>query len=113
MVVSDLKLRYQDSFLGYLWTLLRPLAIFTILYVVFVKFIRLGAGVPYYAIYLLLGIVWWGFFSETDQPGPVLDRGPRASAAQGQLPALRRGALGGGVGADQLLAQHGGHGARS
>jgi ABC-2 type transport system permease protein len=64
MVDSDLKLRYQASFLGYLWTLLRPLAIFSILYVVFVRFLRLGAGIPYYAIYLLLGIVGWGFFSE-------------------------------------------------
>lgn len=64
MIVSDLKLRYQDSFLGYLWTLLRPLGIFTILYIVFAKFIKLGAGVPYFAAYLLLGIVWWGFFSE-------------------------------------------------
>jgi len=68
MVSSDLKLRYQASVLGYLWTLIRPLAIFSILYVVFVKFIRLGEGVPYFAIYLLLGIVIWGFFSEiTDQ----------------------------------------------
>jgi ABC-2 type transport system permease protein len=69
MVSSDLKLRYQASFLGYLWTLLRPLAIFAILYVVFAKFIRLGEGVPYYAIYLLLGIVLWGFFSELTSQG--------------------------------------------
>ena len=64
MVSTDLKLKYQGSFLGYLWTLLRPLALFAILYVVFVRFVRLGTGIPYYAIYLLLGIVWWGFFSE-------------------------------------------------
>jgi ABC-2 type transport system permease protein len=69
MIVSDLKLRYQASLLGYLWTLLRPLAIFTILYIVFVKFIRLGQGIPYYAIYLLLGIVIWGFFTETALQG--------------------------------------------
>ncbi len=35
MVVTDFKLRYQGSLLGYLWTLLRPFAIFTILYIVF------------------------------------------------------------------------------
>ena len=69
MVSTDLKLKYQGSFLGYLWTLLRPLALFTILYVVFVRFIRLGAGVPYYAIYLLLGIILWGFFSELTSQG--------------------------------------------
>jgi ABC-2 type transport system permease protein len=64
MVISDLKLRYQGSFLGYLWTILRPLAIFTILYLVFVKFLKIGQGVPYYPIYLLLGIVTWGLFTE-------------------------------------------------
>ena len=65
MVIADFKLRYQASFLGYLWTLLRPLAIFSILYVVFVRFLRLGAGIPYYPVYLLFGIVIWGFFTET------------------------------------------------
>lgn len=37
---------------------------FAILYVVFVKFLKIGADIPHYPIYLLLGIVMWGFFSE-------------------------------------------------
>ncbi len=69
MVVSDLKLRYQASVLGYLWTILRPLAIFSILYVVFARFIRLGEGIPHYAVYLLLGIVTWGLFLEMTSQG--------------------------------------------
>ena len=69
MVITDFKLRYQASLLGYLWTLLRPLAIFTILYIVFVKFLRLGAGVPHYPVYLLFGIVIWGFFVEATTQG--------------------------------------------
>jgi ABC-2 type transport system permease protein len=69
MVSTDFKLRYQGSLLGYLWTLLRPLAIFTILYLVFVIFLRIGASVPYYPVYLLLGIVVWGFFVETTGQG--------------------------------------------
>lgn len=64
LVVTDFKLRYQGSVLGYAWSLLRPLLLFLILYVVFVKFLRLGEGVPHYPIYLLLGIVLWNFFSE-------------------------------------------------
>lgn len=64
LVKSDFKLRYQGSFLGYLWSLLRPLAIFAILYVVFTKFLKIGEGVPHYPIYLLLGIVIWNFFVE-------------------------------------------------
>jgi ABC-2 type transport system permease protein len=69
MVITDFKLRYQASLLGYLWTLLRPLAIFTILYIVFVKFLRLGTSVPYYPVYLLFGIVLWGLFLESTSQG--------------------------------------------
>lgn len=64
LVRTDFKLRYQGSVLGYLWSLLRPLLLFLILYLVFVKFIRLGNDVPHYPIYLLLGIVLWSFFAE-------------------------------------------------
>lgn len=64
LVKTDFKLRYQGSVLGYAWSLLRPLLIFVILYVVFVKFIPLGKGVPHYPVYLLLGIVIWNFFVE-------------------------------------------------
>src|SRR6202012_3119446 len=64
LVRTDFKLRYQGSLLGYAWSLLRPLLIFVILYLVFVKFLKLGTGVPHYPIYLLLGIVIWTFFNE-------------------------------------------------
>lgn len=64
LVRTDFKLRYQGSALGYAWSLLRPLLIFVILYLVFVKFLSLGRGVPHYPIYLLLGIVMWNFFNE-------------------------------------------------
>jgi ABC-2 type transport system permease protein len=43
---------------------LKPLLLFCILYVVFVRFIKLGNDVPHYPIYLLLGIVLWSFFTE-------------------------------------------------
>ncbi len=69
MVSTDFKLRYQASVLGYLWTLLRPLALFSILYVVFVQLLKLGKEIPYNAIYLLFGIVIWGFFSEVSMQG--------------------------------------------
>jgi ABC-2 type transport system permease protein len=64
LVKTDFKLRYQGSLLGYVWSLLKPLALFVILYIVFTKFIKLGAGVENYAIYLLLGIVIWTYFVE-------------------------------------------------
>lgn len=64
LVKTDFKLRYQGSILGYVWSLLRPLAIFVILYIVFIRFLSIGRGVPHYPIYLLLGIVLWNFFIE-------------------------------------------------
>ncbi len=64
LVRTDFKLRYQGSLLGYTWSLLRPIFLFIIMYVVFTKFIRLGESIPHYPIYLLLGIVLWQFFSD-------------------------------------------------
>ncbi len=69
LVRTDFKLRYQGSILGYTWSLLRPLLLFAILYVVFVRFLKLGSGVPHYPVYLLLGIVMWNFFNEMTVQG--------------------------------------------
>lgn len=77
LVRTDFKLRYQGSVLGYAWSLLRPLMLFVILYIVFVNFLRIGSDVPHYPIYLLLGMVLWSFFGEmTSQSlGSIVTRG--------------------------------------
>ena len=64
LVKTDFKLRYQNSALGYLWALLKPLLMFAILYVVFTKILRFGDGIPHYPVYLLVGTVFWNFFTE-------------------------------------------------
>jgi ABC-2 type transport system permease protein len=65
LVKTDFKLRYQGSTLGYIWSLLRPLLLFLTLYIVFIKFLRVGGGsMPHPAVYLLLGILLWNYFSE-------------------------------------------------
>ena len=45
LVVTDFKLRYQGSVLGYLWSILKPIFLFIILYIVFDKFLRLGRDI--------------------------------------------------------------------
>lgn len=77
LVRTDFKLRYQGSVLGYAWSLLRPLFIFVILYIVFIKFLKISAGIPHAPIYLLLGIVMWNFFNEmtTQSLGSIVGRG--------------------------------------
>jgi len=69
LVITDFKIRYKGSFLGYIWTLLRPLALFAILYVVFVHFLKIGSDIPHYAVYLLLGVILWNYFVEVTTNG--------------------------------------------
>lgn len=69
LVITDFKIRYKNSVLGYVWTLIRPLALFAILYVVFVMFLRVGDAVPHYTVYLLLGIILWNYFVEVTNNG--------------------------------------------
>lgn len=64
MVRTDFKLRYQGSLLGYMWSVLKPLFMFAILYTIFGVVLKLGAGTPNYPLSLLLGIVLFNFFSE-------------------------------------------------
>lgn len=69
LVITDFKLRYQGSVLGYAWSLLKPLFLFAILYTVFGLFLRIGGDIPYFPVYLLLGIVLWTFFIEATNQG--------------------------------------------
>lgn len=73
LVITDFKLRYQGSVLGYLWSLLKPLALFTILYIVFVRFMRFGVS----PVSLFLGIVLWTYFAEVTLQGirAIVDKG--------------------------------------
>lgn len=77
LVATDFKLRYQGSALGYLWSLLKPLFLFAILYIVFGNFFKFNESIEHFAIYLLLGIVLWNFFTEATNQGlqAIVSRG--------------------------------------
>jgi ABC-2 type transport system permease protein len=60
---TEFKLRYFGSVLGYIWSLMRPLLFFGVLYVFFTQIVNLGKE-PHYGVYLLTGIVFWNYFSE-------------------------------------------------
>ena len=64
LAVTDFKLRFFGSVLGYLWQLMRPLMLFGVLYLVFSLFIDATAGLPLFPVALLLGIVLFQFFGE-------------------------------------------------
>jgi ABC-2 type transport system permease protein len=69
LAATDFKLRFFGSALGYVWTLMRPLLLFGVLYVVFTEVVRFGGQVKYYPVYLLAALVLFTFFSETTGRG--------------------------------------------
>jgi lipopolysaccharide transport system permease protein len=67
MAITDFKLRYANSILGYIWSLFKPFLIFLVLYVVFSFLMQLD--IAHYQLHLLLGIIIWNFFAETTLVG--------------------------------------------
>jgi len=76
LAYTDWKLRFFGSVLGYLWSLLRPLMLFGILYFVFSLIVRIGDQVENYPLVLLVGVVLFSYFSEvtSDCVQCVVDR---------------------------------------
>jgi lipopolysaccharide transport system permease protein len=57
----EFKQRYKNSVLGYFWSLLEPLLMLGVLYLVFSNLMKVP--VEHYQLFLLQGIIMWGFFS--------------------------------------------------
>ena len=76
LAVSEWRLRFFGSVLGYFWQLGRPLLMFGVYYVVFTQVVDLGDDVKYYAPLLLAGIMLYQFFAEVTggAVGAVLGR---------------------------------------
>ena len=59
----DIKVRYKQTVLGILWVLLQPLLSMVIFTVFFGNFAHIPSdGLPY-PVFVLLGLVFWGYFS--------------------------------------------------
>jgi ABC-2 type transport system permease protein len=65
LAVTDFRLRFFGSVLGYVWQVMHPLLLFGVLYVVFTEVVRLGEGVELYPVALLAGVVLFVFLSES------------------------------------------------
>jgi ABC-type polysaccharide/polyol phosphate export permease len=63
LVARELKVRYRRSVLGFLWTMLQPLLMMLVFYVVFSELFRFQ--MPHYPVYALAGILFWNFFSQS------------------------------------------------
>jgi ABC-2 type transport system permease protein len=64
LAITDWKLRFYGSILGYFWQLARPFAFFGVIYVVFTQIVDLGDQIKNYGVYILFAFVLFNFFAE-------------------------------------------------
>ncbi len=86
LVRRDLKVKYQQSVLGYAWTMLEPLALTTVYFFVFGVILNATRGIPEEAqahggflLFLVAGILPWTTF------GSILSEAPRALITHSKL----------------------------
>lgn len=64
MAKTKWRIAYFNSVLGPLWSVLRPLMLFGVLYLVFAEIVNFGGDITNYPVLLLLNLVLFTFFSE-------------------------------------------------
>lgn len=64
LVRRELKARYKDSTLGFLWSLLRPVALLVVYYIAIGKFLGAAKAAPDFAIALYAGLTIWQLFAD-------------------------------------------------
>ncbi|QUX30073.1 ABC transporter permease [Nocardiopsis akebiae] len=84
LVRRDLKVKYQQSVLGYAWTMLEPLALTGVYFVVFGVILNAQRGMPEdapggFLLFLVAGILPWNTF------GAILSEAPRAMITHAKL----------------------------
>ena len=88
LVKTDFQLRYQGSFLGMVWSVLKPLMLFAVMYVVFVKFLKFSDGTPTFPDFVAVRHLPVELLLRVDQHGYAIHRRSWRSAAQGAFPEL-------------------------
>jgi ABC-2 type transport system permease protein len=75
LVLKDLKLKYRDSVLGFVWSLANPLLLILVYSFVFGHILR--GGPPNFAYFLMVGILPWNFSAQSlmMSTGSILDNG--------------------------------------
>lgn len=74
LAINDVKLRYRNSVLGFVWSFLEPLLMLTVLYFVFTNILK--SNIENYPLFLLLGLIIWYMFSRSTGMGlsSLIDR---------------------------------------
>ena len=64
LVRRELKARFKDSSLGFLWTLIRPITLLMIYFVAIGQFLGAARLIPDFAIFVFAGLTLWGLYNE-------------------------------------------------
>jgi ABC-2 type transport system permease protein len=94
LVRKDLKVKYQGSALGFVWSLANPLLLMAVYTVVFQ--VILDNGIPFFGVSLLTGLLVWQFVAGTTQAatGAVVGNAGLVSKVPLPLPVLPLSAVG-------------------
>lgn len=69
LVRRELRARYKNSSLGFVWSLFKPIAQLAIYFVVIGQFLQLARDIPDFAIFIFAGLTVWGLFNEVVSGG--------------------------------------------
>jgi len=86
--VTEFKQTYFGTVLGYIWSLIRPLALFAVLLFVFTQIFRVGSQVTNYPVLLLLNVVLYTFFQEATSAAVVSVVSQESVVRKTQFPRL-------------------------
>ena len=77
LVLKELRVRYKRTALGYLWSILQPLAFAVVYWIVFSRFFRVSTAVPY-TLFLVCGLFAWQWFGNalTASTMALVNNGP-------------------------------------
>lgn len=70
LIKKEIKIRYKNSYLGYLWSIANPLFMVIIFYFVFQTIMRID--VPRYDLFLVSGLFVWHWLSNSFSLGTML-----------------------------------------
>ena len=73
--INDIRIRYRNSLLGFMWSVLEPLGLFVVLYVVFTHIFK--NNIPHFELYLFLSLIMWNTFARATSMGSnsIIGRG--------------------------------------
>lgn len=64
LIRRELKARYKDSVLGFMWSMIRPLTMLLVYYVAIGKFLQGERSIPGFAVFVFSGLTLWTLFSD-------------------------------------------------